>query len=390
MSTNPGQTGTPHVLFLCSWYPVPENPSHGIFIKRHAQALSAYIPVTVVYAYSSSENESEITHQCTDSLTEIIIKYPKTKCRMPLIKQWLQYKAYKNAYHKALDKLKVLHPNISHIQLNVVYPAAFALSMFRKHYNVPYTIAEHWSGYLPSDGNYKGLLQKRTTEKTFAQASKIWHVSEPQKQAMLAHGLKGDYELLYNAVDTSVFKPLDIPKFETLTFLHVSSLVEREKNLKGTFEALKILQNKQLPFRLIIIGGESKSISHTKALQKATGVLNVDYLGHQPPETISHYMNQSHALLLFSHFEGMPVVALEALACRLPVLATAVGHLPYLIKNAFGKLSEPGNTTQMAELLEDLINRKYAFNKKEMTGFIQQHASFKATGKQLADYYLRN
>jgi L-malate glycosyltransferase len=333
MSTKPRQPNSPHVLFLCSWYPVPENPSHGIFIQRHAQALSNVIPVTVVYAYSNNSGKTDVIYQSNESLNEIIISYPKTTCRLPLLKQWLQYRAYKNAYLTALDKLKASQAFVTHIQLNVVFPAALVLDVFRKHFRVNYTVAEHWSGYLKEDGNYKGFVQKHFTKKVISGAEKIWHVSEPQKKAMLLHDLHGTYELLYNCVNTSVFKPLSIPKNETFTFLHVSSLVEREKNLKGTFEALKILQDKHYEFKLLVIGGDSSAIESAKSLQNAAGLNHVEFLGHQSAENISRYMNQSHALLLFSHFEGMPVVALEALACGLPVLASAVGQLPYIIND---------------------------------------------------------
>ena len=41
------------VLFLASWYPNEDHPISGIFIKRHAQAISKYCDVCVLYVHLS-------------------------------------------------------------------------------------------------------------------------------------------------------------------------------------------------------------------------------------------------------------------------------------------------------------------------------------------------
>ncbi|HWY09667.1 MAG TPA: hypothetical protein VN026_00005, partial [Bacteroidia bacterium] len=69
------------ILFLASWYPVSSNPSHGIFIKQHALALSYFQNVIVVYAYGSNEGTFYKTEHrnVNENFTEYFIKYPKGK-----------------------------------------------------------------------------------------------------------------------------------------------------------------------------------------------------------------------------------------------------------------------------------------------------------------------
>mgnify|MGYP001264896575 CR=1 FL=1 len=98
-------------------------------------------------------------------------------------------------------------------------------------------------------------------------------------------------------------------------------------------------------------------------------------------------MNQCHALLLYSHFEGMPVVALEALACGLPVFASEVGHLPNIIRSEFGTLCEKNNSELFAEQLETIFTGKHSFDEKAMRDFVIQNASAEAVGKQLYNSY---
>lgn len=378
------------ILFLASWYPTQHDPTHGIFIQNHAKALSHFTNVVVVYAYSThGTSETDIQVNKEGNLTEIILAYPKTTFTLPIAKHYAQFNNYINAYKKLLHYLLDHHIKVSHIQLNVAFPAAMILNLFKDHFKVPHTIVEHWSGYLPEDGNYKGQILKHYTKLAFKDVRKVWYVSEKQKQALISHHLKGDFELLYNAVDTSVFKIDPKQKNTRTTFLHVSSLVEREKNLKGTFEALKLLQDKGYDLELLVIGGDAQSILNTSEIQRSTGFTNATYLGYLGKEQISAFMNYCHALLLFSHYEGMPVVTLEALACGLPVFASEVGHLPYLIKDDFGKLSPVNDVKKFSEHLENFIQKKYTFEPQKMSQFISEHASYEAVGKQMFDFYSR-
>ena len=174
------------ILFLASWYPTPQNINHGIFIKNHALALSKYMPIIVVYAYSSSEaKQTKITKNKQGNFEEWILEYKKVDQTIPVLSSIIKYKRFKNAYATLLKELISNNISIKAIQLNTIFPAAISLHLFKDHFKVPHTIVEHWSGYLPEDGNYKGFLQTYFTEKAVATASKLFYVSEKQKNAML-------------------------------------------------------------------------------------------------------------------------------------------------------------------------------------------------------------
>ena len=56
-----------------------------------------------------------------------------------------------------------------------------------------------------------------------------------------------------------------------------------------------------------------------------------------------------------SYHEGMPMAVIEAMACRLPVVATNVGGLPDLIQDhVTGILVKPGCPDQVIEALRAL------------------------------------
>lgn len=63
-------------------------------------------------------------------------------------------------------------------------------------------------------------------------------------------------------------------------------------------------------------------------------------------------MNQSDLVVLATHFEGVPLVIMEAMALEKPIVATAVGGIPEAIHDGVsGLLVPPGN----AEALSDAI-----------------------------------
>ena len=375
------------ILFLASWYPVSSNPSHGIFIRNHAIALSHFQNVVVVYAYSSEEGPHyKVEHKnINPNLTEYYVKFSKPGFALKPLQSFLNYK---KAHGVLINYLIQKHIEPIAIQVNVVFPVAVALSMYKKAFKVKHTVMEHWSGYLKSDGNYNGSIMKYFTKQCIAYAGKVWHISMPQKNAMLLHGLKANYELIYNAVNTTIFKPLNEEGSPAkVQLLHVSSLVEREKNISGTFKVLKKLQDAGYDFDLVVAGGEGVELYNAKKLAQELKMSNIKFTGNLPPEKIAGLMQQSGALVLFSNFEGMPVVALEALSCGLPVFATKVGQLPFIIKEEFGDLCDAGDTKEMYHLLESYFEGKYKFNAQAMRQFVLQYASYEAVGKQMNEYY---
>lgn len=382
----------PTIIFLASWYPTPYNKHHGIFIRNHALALSQFMNVIVVYAYSSSKITShEISKNTVNSnFEEWRLEYQKVKSTFPLVSAVAKLLRFKKAYKQLLAELITQKTTVTAIQLNTIFPAALVLGAFKNHFKVPHAIVEHWSGYLPEDANYKGFITKYVTKKAVSQAAKIFYVSEKQKQAMQQHGLIGNYELLYNVIDTSIFFPHKTSPVSRPLLLHVSSLVEREKNISGTLAVIKQLQEKKLEFDFVFLGGEKTLVNHFQNMATQAGIKNTVFLGEKTPQEVATYMQKAHALILFSNYEGMPVVALEALACGLPVFASNVGQLPFLINITFGKLVEPKNELQLTQELELFLQGKYLFDAIKMQQFIAEHASMQQVGKKLFDFYTKN
>ncbi len=389
------QIQAPTVLFLASWYPTPINKSHGIFIKNHAIALSKFINVVVVYAYANPQTVSyELqTNVVSQNFTEYLIAYKKINSisfgsKLPLISQLQKLTRFKNAYKLLLKTLIHNNINVTAIQLNVLYPSAICLSIFKNYFKVKHTVVEHWSGYLPEDGNYNGFFVKYFSKKALTNASKIFYVSEKQKLAMQSHSLIGNYELIYNVVNTNIFKIDKKLKNTAITFLHVSTLDYDQKNILGTLNSLKKLQENNYNFNSVFIGGDEENINYFKRKAQQLNLNNIHFAGHKTQHQIAELMQQTHALILFSNYENMPVVVLEALACGLPVFASNVGQLSFFINDSFGRLVDVGDEEKLTQQLQLFLDGKLIFNSDKMVEFIQQNATFDVVGKKLAEEYI--
>lgn len=112
--------------------------------------------------------------------------------------------------------------------------------------------------------------------------------------------------------------------------------------------------NRELAAHLVIIG-EGESRTEIEALVRTLGIdENVTLLGDRAD--VERLMPQFDVLALASRTEGLPMVLLEAMACGVPCVATAVGGVPALLADADGELVEPGDVSAMSAALGRLCS----------------------------------
>lgn len=154
-------------------------------------------------------------------------------------------------------------------------------------------------------------------------------------------------------VDTCHFYP--IPKDEAKQFIGLKPenrmilFVGRIEPLKGVDTLIQAmscldleLRSKDHPVHLAIIGGEPHAepkdmTAEMARLQKICDDLCMDsmvvFLGKRAQDTLPYYYSAAEVLVMPSLYESFGMVALEAMACGTPVIASEVGGLGYLVKN---------------------------------------------------------
>jgi N-acetyl-alpha-D-glucosaminyl L-malate synthase BshA len=178
-------------------------------------------------------------------------------------------------------------------------------------------------------------------------------------------GAKADIEVIYNFVNCDKYKPSEnealrghfAPDNEKI-LIHVSNFrsVKRPTDVIGIFE----LVQRQIPSVLLMVGDGPERSNAEWAARDGGIDQKVHFLGKQ--EKIEELIGISDLLLLPSETESFGVVALEAMACEVPVVASKVGGLPEVVTDGVdGFLVEPRDVRRMAEcslaILSDSVRR---------------------------------
>jgi glycosyltransferase involved in cell wall biosynthesis len=170
---------------------------------------------------------------------------------------------------------------------------------------------------------------------------------------------------VYGVLDLDEFSPvsdkiparkeLRLPSDKTL-ILYAGYLTKR----KGVYELLEAIHRVQqkCPDILLIMCGTGPEEQTLRRLIREKGMEHtVRMAGEVEPEQMNKWMQASDLFVLASHTEGMPNVAMEAMGCGLPVVASAVGGLTGAIGDCNGALLiPPENVNELEKTIVKVIN----------------------------------
>jgi len=234
------------------------------------------------------------------------------------------------------------------IFVNWAYPDACGIAKVARRLGVPFV-----ASISGSDVNWylKMYFRRRQILKMLAQARAITVRSQALRNLLLLHGAAADkITVLYNGVNQPPVTRAP-RKSGTSVLLYVGRL-SPEKGVADLLRAVSLLKT---PVQLNIVGDGAQ---HNE-LRQLSSALNLDgvvnWIGLKKPEEIPFFMAQADLLCLPSHMEGVPNVALEAFACRLPVVGTRVGGIPEVVSEATGLLAEPNNPAAFAAALTQAL-----------------------------------
>ena len=128
------------------------------------------------------------------------------------------------------------------------------------------------------------------------------------------------------------------------------------KNLGLLLDVCALLRDRGVAFKCISVGdGVCRRELEEQCAQQRLGDC-VEFVGAQVQEHVLALWQQADVAVLTSENEGMPVSLMEAAACGVPAVATAVGGVPELVEHEVtGLLAPPGGATAFADALQSLL-----------------------------------
>jgi N-acetyl-alpha-D-glucosaminyl L-malate synthase BshA len=172
-------------------------------------------------------------------------------------------------------------------------------------------------------------------------------------------GVDKPIELVYNFVDKRRYYPRKVdeikrhftPNGEKL-LMHISNFrpVKRVQDVVAVFAGVR----ERIPAKLLLIG-EGPELTNIRRIVHERGLqADVIFLGKQ--EDVAEMISLADVMLLPSEKESFGLVALEAMACGVPVIATRIGGLPEVVADQeCGYLAEVGDVPEMIRRTLELL-----------------------------------
>lgn len=257
-----------------------------------------------------------------------------------LLRPWARYWAAKKLleeYRRRFGAPDLLHAHVA------LWPGVVASFL-----PIPYVLTEHWNGYA------EGLVQKWQVpliRRAFHKAQVRLVVSSALAQHVKDIIGNLNIEVLPNAVDTSFFAPpISRPPYPPLRLVSVANLV-KGKGLDTVIRAVGRLVQDGMDV-VLDIGGDGPQRHELVDLVFKLGLeKRVNFLGALSGEGVRNAMQSAHLFVLPSEYETFGVVYVEALACGLPVIATANGGPQDFITPEVGLLVQPKDEVALAEAI---------------------------------------
>jgi D-inositol-3-phosphate glycosyltransferase len=215
-------------------------------------------------------------------------------------------------------------------------------------------------------------------------------------------------ELIRTGVDKRLFRPIaeEIAIKETgLNFRNIVLFVGRITKAKGLRILVKAIARVKNKFneemKLIVIGGDVSGVMHSKAESKEKKRLkrlirkldleeDVIFLGPVERERLPYFYSIADVCVVPSLYESFGLVAVEAMSCGTPVIASKVGGLTHTVRDGYSGLHFlPGRSDHLAKAILKLITDAEKMDEIGINARLRTAREFglEKTVKQIKDLY---
>jgi glycosyltransferase involved in cell wall biosynthesis len=265
-----------------------------------------------------------------------------------------------------------------------VFSAGVPAVVIGKLYQIPVVITEHWTGF---PRRTLGFVEK--TMARFAMKGTKWilPVSHNLQKNIEAYGIKGNFQIVPNVVDTTLFYPLekDQTGIHKKRILFVGLLTPR-KGVAYLLHALAQLRQKRDDWELCIVGDGPARLEFENLAASLSLTDRVVFHGLKSKPEIADFMRQADFFVLPSLWENLPCVIIEAMASGLPIISTHAGGIPELVNKDTGILVAPGDVRPLSEALASMMDSFNEYNRLSIAKRAQQY-SLETIGRELHNIY---
>lgn len=370
--------GPLRVLHIAAWYPHPDSPHSGIFIKEHVDALNRFCINDVIHVNIRRDGKKfwEEKH------TPLSASEEQWSCNTNA-RHWVTFEllALRLLFRELIRKGKARKYDV--INLYIAYPFATGLRTLRFFSGKPFTITEQWTAYnfwLSQDAIRHNL---RRVKNMFHKGAHVITVSEALaddiREFAELPGLR--YTVVPNVVSPELFQMRSsIPGKPVFFMLNVWHALKKPLVAINAFAVFL----KKYPDAILRIGGDGPLMDEMKACIAAHGIgSNVVLLGALSKPAVAAELVAATALLHASRYETFSVICAEALSCGTPVVASKVGALQALIGDEQGILVNDDDPANWANAMESIYTNSTRFSPAKVAAGAAEKFAPETIGRKL-------
>ena len=385
-----------NILHLLSWFPSPDDPTLGNFCVRMIDALpeechSVILSVCDGKDMTKSFEVKEIKG-ARHTHVQIYIRPPKVNA----IRKLKMLRMYQ--YGLKYIKKHFFEPDLVH--LHVAYPLGQVALLWKKLFGYKYVMTEHWTIYQPQNKDVLiGRLKKKIV-KIANNAELIMPVSLDLQHCMEGHGVRNRFQVIYNLVNTDMFK-LGQPCIDSSLrtnlrgndmhggkkrMLHISTLRDEAKNFSGILRVVEKLKQQRDDFELHVI--HDYEAPEFKAFVKDHNLTDcVIFHGKKTSAEVAEAYQKADFFVLFSNFENLPCVIVEAFASGVPVLSTSVGGIAEIVSDERGILIPQGDEEALLQGMNQMLDPCREYDREAIRDYAIKTFAAQNIGRQIFEVY---
>jgi glycosyltransferase involved in cell wall biosynthesis len=350
------------VLIVASWWPTRDEPAGGAFIEDQARILARRHDVYVIAPDPQRWNRLPRWRLTSPPVVRtpagywlarpvvhpILPRHPRTF--IPLFAR-----AASNAFDFA--KTNWGQPDVIHAHTSI--PGGFAAVGIGSDSGIPVVLTEH---SFP-----RTLRWDRPTERAFGRVAMRGAAVRIAVSDSLAEAYRATdqlaFEIVPNVVDTELFAPA-ARRREPGNSVRFTLVGRLEPLIKGVDVALRAIAQLPTgtPLTLTIAGDGRDRANLVRLAAKLRIDSRVRFLGYLDRRGVRDLLDETDVLLVPSRWESFGVVAVEALAMGVPVIASNTGGLSDIVGDEFGWLVEPGDEESLRIAMASALTGERRFN----------------------------
>ncbi len=368
-----------NVLFIAGWFPQGNNHK-GIFVKEHALAVAKMHRVVVIHGEEDTRQGERFLFSETVEDGLQILRF--TYAEIPFFSS---FRRYVKGVLISFDRLakQGFIPDIVHAN---VYFTGVPANIIRRKYGIPYVITEHYTGFPRRSMRRSKVKQARIG---MGGAEYILPVSNSLKEAIIAHGITGRFEVIPNVVSNVFYYAPEVRNRSEIKQVLCVSAMHPKKNIPNLIDACEILHSKRKDFVVNVVGTGKKMREYTEAVERKSLTGTIRFTGSKNKSEISAMMQSSDFFVLPSRYETFGCVIAESMACGLPVIATRVGGVPEIIDKTNGILVESDNPQALSEGMDFMMDNPGIFDRRSISENACRKYSAETVAKQIDSIYKR-